>query len=286
MLRTFTIAAALVVLLSPGAVLGENIVRLRDSVVVESGHQVDIAVAVGGDVHVYGSVRKDAVALGGSVFLGPQAVVGGNVVSFGGGVTQQEGARVDGQTTVFDIPGVRSLFRYSLWDRWHWPYRFPSLPGYVPFLGFLALTLLVVVLMPGIVGSISATVEQGPVASFFWGLLGTASILPIAFLLVISLIGIVFIPLQMLLVGVGLFLGYVSVVQLLGRKIFRSAGLEDKPMIAETLLGMVVFWLVSQAPFVGWLFATIAVIVGFGGVIAALFRRILHGRPPEQPAQG
>ena len=65
-------------------------VRIGGNVVVEEGTEVKDAVAVGGSVTVNGKVRQSAVAVGGSVVLGPNAVVGKDVVSIGGG--RQTGA--------------------------------------------------------------------------------------------------------------------------------------------------------------------------------------------------
>jgi len=59
-------------------------VRIGGNVVVEKGTEVNDAVAVGGSVTVNGRVRDSAVAVGGSVTLGPDAVIGKDVVSIGG----------------------------------------------------------------------------------------------------------------------------------------------------------------------------------------------------------
>ena len=66
-------------------------VRIGGDVVVEEGTEVKDAVAVGGSVTVNGTVRDSAVAVGGSVILGPDAVVGKDVVSVGGAVKQAPG---------------------------------------------------------------------------------------------------------------------------------------------------------------------------------------------------
>jgi hypothetical protein len=282
--KAFWLLAAMLVIFIPGHALGENIVRLKSTVVVPSGNRVDSAVAIGGDVRVDGFVKEDAVALGGSVFLGPRAVVGGNVVSVGGVVSKQEGAQVDGETTVVDISRATSFLPPFSRGWRYWPYSFPTMPSFIPLLGFATLTLLLTALAPRMIGFISTTIEQGPVSSFFWGILGSASIFPVAFLLLISIIGIVLIPFQLLLVGICLYLGYVSMVQLIGKKILMASRVHDKPMILETLLGMIVLWLVSQAPFVGWLFISTAMVAGFGGVMVSLFKRLFRDRQPAVPA--
>lgn len=275
----------LLVILGPGPALGQNTVKLKGDAVVGSGETVNSAVAIGGDVRVDGSVREDAVALGGSVFLGPRSVVWGDVVSIGGTVSRQAGAQVGGKTTIVDISRAALVlypFFHGWW--WDWPHPFPAVPGFVPLLGLLTLGLLLAVLAPRMIGGVSSAIEQSPAGSFFWGVLGSMSVFPIAFLLLISIIGIVFIPLEILMVGILFFLGYVSVARLIGKKIVTAARTGEKPMVLETLLGMVALWLVSQAPFVGWAFITLAMTVGFGGVVAAMVRRLMRGRPQTGPA--
>lgn len=266
---------------------GDNIVRVRGNVVVPGGTGADFAVALGGDVLVDGSVAEDAVALGGSVFLGPGAVVRGDVVSVGGTVTKQAGARVDGQTTVVDFSRAVPFLAPFAHGWWHWrPWEPPAVPGVIPLLGFLALALLTTALAPRMVETFSSAIEQGPAGTFFWGLLGSVSIIPVAFMLLISLVGIVLIPLEILAVGIAFFLGYVGIARLVGMKILSAARLEGRPMILETLLGMAALWLVSQAPFIGWLVMSVVMIMGLGAVITGLFGRLAQGpRRSGQPVQ-
>ncbi len=256
----------------------DSIVRVRGDVVVPVGTSVDFAVALGGDVLVDGSVEENAVALGGSVHLGPGAVVRGDVVSVGGAVTRQAGARVDGQTTVVDYSRVVPSFMPFAHGWWHWrPWEPPAVPGVIPLLGLIALALLTAALAPRTVELLSSAIEQGPVGAFFWGLLGSVSIIPVAFMLLISIIGIVLIPLELLSAGIAFFLGYVGTSRLVGMKILAAARLEGRPMILETLLGMAALWLVSQAPFIGWLVMAVAMIMGLGAVITGLFGRLARG---------
>jgi hypothetical protein len=58
---------------------------------------VDKAVAIGGSITISGHVRKDVVAVGGSVTLLPSARVEGDVVAIGGTVSGREGHTRRGQ---------------------------------------------------------------------------------------------------------------------------------------------------------------------------------------------
>lgn len=268
-------------LCAPFPASGEDtIVRLGNNVIVGSGTAVDSAVAVGGDVRVDGLVRKDAVAVGGSVFLGPGAKVMGNVTSLGGTVVRQQGSQVDGDVTIVDSSHLPSYFVPEFGNWWDFRYGFPSIFNVFSFIGFLVLALIVVAVAPRAVGSVSAAIEHGALKAFFIGILGCASIFPVAFLLVISLVGIVLIPFEMLLVGLCFFIGYVAVAQLIGKKIFIAVRYPDRPMILETIVGAVALWLVNMVPFLGWLVVVCAVVTGFGGVIVRLVSRLIWGNQP------
>ena len=65
-------------------------------------------VAVFGSVRVHGKVGDQVVAVMGSVLLGPDAVVGGDVVSVGGRVYREGGAETRGGVTEVALDDCRS----------------------------------------------------------------------------------------------------------------------------------------------------------------------------------
>ncbi len=80
-------------------------------VVVAAGTKVDEAVSYGGPVTVEAGARVDgdAVAFGGDVVLKAGARVDGDAVSFGGRVMKEAGARVDGEEVSFGGKGLGSM---------------------------------------------------------------------------------------------------------------------------------------------------------------------------------
>ena len=81
-------------------------VRIGGDVVVEEVIEVKDAVAVGVSVTVNGKVRDSAVAVGGSVILGPNAVIGKDVVSIGGAVKQAQGSKIHGDIVELKIQKI------------------------------------------------------------------------------------------------------------------------------------------------------------------------------------
>jgi hypothetical protein len=243
-------------------------VRIGGNVVVEEGTEVKDAVAVGGSVTVYGKVRDSAVAVGGSVILGPNAVIGKDVVSIGGAVQQGQGSKIHGDIVELNIPGVSAIIPFFFEDAsssWFWAFKIVSL------LGFLALAVLLVAVLPKPFNLISDNVQQNFARIILWGILGLVVLIPLAIFLAISVIGIPLIALEVFLVGIAFLAGYIAIAQLIGDKI---AALVKRPalnVIWLTVIGLFVLWLIGWVPFLGSLAKAAAIVLGFGGVLATLF---------------
>ncbi|NIQ39742.1 MAG: hypothetical protein GTN81_14310 [Proteobacteria bacterium] len=244
-----------------------ELVKFGGDVVVEEGTTVDKAVAIGGNVTVNGVIERDAVAVGGSIFLGPQAVVGGDAVSVGGTIEKGEGAQVRGDVVEVNIPRISSifgLFSQAKGREWLWTFRIIS------FLGLLALAVVLVTVIPKPFDSVLRTVEENILRSILWGLVGLVIIIFLAVSLVVSLVGIPLIPLEFMLVGCAFLVGYVAMAQLIGSKMATAAKKPHLNVIWATMLGLIVLWVIGWVPVLGWLVKGAALFLGFGGVVAGL----------------
>ena len=247
-----------------------TIVKFWSDLVVEEAMRVRDAVVIGGHITVNGVVEHDVVAVGGSVMLGPNAVVGRNAVSLGGTIDRAEGAEVQGDIFEVNIPalasGLTSVFRDN-WQGLRWAFQILAL---IAFIGFLALALLVIALLPGPVGLVSAAVENNTLKAALWGLLGMVMIVPLAIFLAVSVVGLVLMPLYGFLVACAFLSGYIAVAHLIGKKITTALKRPDQPMLWETFLGLIVLWAIGWVPIVGWMVNGVAGLLGLGGVIACL----------------
>lgn len=249
---------------------GRTIVRFGNDVVVEEGMRVRDAVVIGGHITVNGVVEHDVVAVGGSVMLGPEAVVGRNAVSVGGTIDRAEGAEVQGDIVEVNIPGLASALTAAFWSNWEGLRWALTIISFIAFLGFLALALLTVALLPKPVGLISSAVENHTLKVGLWGILAMALIVPLAILLAVSVVGIVLIPLYVFLVVCAFLTGYIAVARLIGNKITIALKTPDRPMLWETFLGLIVLWAIGWVPIVGWLVKGSSALLGLGGVVVTL----------------
>src|SRR5690606_7017657 len=79
---------------------------------VDQGERVETIVSVGGNLTVLGEVEDDAVVIGGTLELGPEARIGGDAVAVGGTIIAPSGAVVVG-----DRVEVRGTYGQSVGQR-------------------------------------------------------------------------------------------------------------------------------------------------------------------------
>jgi hypothetical protein len=255
-----------------GEAAPRDLVKFGRNLVIKEDVRVHDAVAIGGQVTVEGEVERNVVAVAGSVFLASGAKVGGDVISIGGIIEKEEGAQVQGDQVEVALPGLSSFFMSLSQGNWHelsWIFRLISI---IASIGFMALALMVVLLIPAPVGMVSATVEKNTLKAAGWGLLAVFLIVPVAVLLAVSIIGIVLIPVEIIFVVCALLMGYIAVAQLLGKKITLALRKPNRPIFWETLWGLVILWVIGLIPVLGGLVKSAAGLLGLGGVIFSLLK--------------
>jgi hypothetical protein len=255
----------------------KDIIKFGTDLVIEEEMNVRDAVVVAGDITVDGSVVRDVVAVGGSVILTNKAVVGRNVVAIGGLIEKGTDAEVGGNLTEVNIPGIYSLVQTFSGGDWTGPFLFFSVWPIISFIGFLALSLLIMAFFPGAVGTVSHNIEGKPVRTGLTGLIGMLLIIPLGILLAVSLIGILLIPVEMVLVSASFLVGYIAVGRLIGNKILSTLKRPESAMIWETFWGIIFLGLIGFIPVVGWLINVLAVLFGFGSVLICSLH--FHARP-------
>ena len=255
---------------SRSASQGSSMITIGSDVVVKEGVEVNKAISIGGNVKVYGHVRRDAVSVGGSVYLGPDSSVEGNVVSIGGTVEREPGSRVGGEVTIVDATGLRSWLSWlpkqgvagikELWENIGWPSS----------LAFFLVALLIVAAMPAGIGFISFQIENNTARAILAGIIGSVLIFPIVFFLFISIAGIVMIPVLMILFSCALIVGYIAVAQLIGKRITILVNKPGRHILVETIIGFAALFAMGLIPLAGWFIKGLAMFLGFGGVMSAL----------------
>jgi hypothetical protein len=242
-------------------------------------------VAMGGNVHINGTVDRDVQAVGGNVFLGPKAVVGGNINLLGGNLTRATGAQVGGSvvnnprhmgTVGFPNAGnALSGFFQGL----------SFVLGIISAIGIVLLALLVLLFFPRQLELTGVTLEQRPLESFG---LGCGGALAGAFLAFLFLITIVFSPVGLIIIGamtIAWLLGWAAIFVITGQRLLRSAN-RPQELIPALLLGGLIIGILANVPGLN------LAVIFFGGSLAlgaAIYSRLGTrspypvGGPPAVP---
>lgn len=249
-----------------------DIVKIGSNANVSDGTIVNSVVVIGGSAGIAGEVNEDVVSIGGNVLLKPSARVHRNVVSIGGVVKRESGATVGGEIQEVAVPqsvtaatvlgskmGPSFMFIASIFL------------GLVSFIGLLAIGIFAGLVFPKRIGWTSVSIEQHPVKAFLWGLLWIILALPITFLLLFSVIGIPLILAQFVVYGLAIALGYVSVNQVIGKKLLGAFRRYNQPMVTEIIWGIVLLTLVNLVPLIGPLVSAVVCTMGIGSAWLSRF---------------
>lgn len=254
----------------------QNIVKIGRDIQIGAGQKADYVIAVGSQVTVNGLVENNVVTLGGSVVLASGAVVRGNVICIGGVVAQGNGAQVFGDITEINSSNILAAFSSAFYDNTD---EWSLLVDVIYFCFFVLLfsfALLMAFLFPRPLNTIVSSIRENKIKSFLLGAAGTLMIAPLFMLLILSFIGIPLIPLVFSLILLAFMFGFISVSALLGNFVLTNAFRHHKKsLIRETLLGLILWWIIGWTPFyLGMIIKAVVITIGFGGVLLVLFH---HG---------
>ena len=248
------------------------------------------AVVVSGNATVNGTVKGNLVVVMGSAKLGPKAHVVRDAVVVGGTLTADSGATIDGQTRT--VP-LGNAFSDLTWLK-DWLTKglrlgrpFPPQVEWTRWVAaaFLLSYLVLTVLFPRPVQSCVSAIETTPVRSFFTGILVLVLAGPLFFLMIVSVVGLLVVPILAGVLIASLFLGKAAVCQHTGRQLGRQLGSSgfQKPLPA-LLAGALSFALLYMIPLLGFVVWGLASVLAVGAVFAATFGKFTREGKRSEPA--
>ncbi len=260
------VAAFLVIMITGVAVAQKNndiqIFKMGTDVTVAEKQVMTDVVAIGGNVTILneGQVTADAIAIGGNVILKPNARVGGDAVAIGGEIIKEPGAMVGGdEVVIFSNAGVL-LDRFGLFGTIYLTHAFFSLTFLTIILAFGIFLLL---LLPGHLQSITATMYQHPFKSGMWGLGGIVAITLATALFAGSIFGFLLIPIANLAFAVAGLLGAIAAGLWVGQKVLPR---REKAFV-PFFVGILILAIISLIPIAGGLIILMLNLFGFGAVL-------------------
>ena len=267
---------------------------MHDAVVIKGNTTIDglvehDSVTVWGDARINGEVKNNLVVVLGSADLGPQAVVGRNLVVVGGRLTRAATAKIGGDKTIINVPGLRAALDWVakglLLGR---PFP-PSLLWVWGLAGiFLLINLFLLMLFPQPVAACVETIQRKPITSFFTGVLVKLLSGLVFALLAISVIGWIVLPFLAAACIVAFLFGKITVYYYAGLQLAKATGSQalQKPALM-LILGTAMFYLLYMIPFIGFVAWGFSGVFGLGAVVLAAIDKLRSERrkaaPPAPP---
>jgi len=187
------------------------------------------------------------------------------------------------RTMVPAAPGARlpsilavPLERPLIGDFWLRPFGLhrPGLFGVLWYLGSLAtvaiLALITLLVLPQRIAVLAQVVSNGwdqRLLAFAFGVMGYLGSALLAFMIFINVVGWPVLLVLLLAVYLATCLGLVAMGLALGTQVSRLFRLDDRSPLFNLCVGVVLLFLVSIVPYLGWLVAAIAGAMGFGAVL-------------------
>ncbi|KAF0133237.1 MAG: hypothetical protein FD145_1382 [Candidatus Saganbacteria bacterium] len=239
-----------------------SIVKVGENVDVPEGVETKAVVAVGGTVTIAGRVKEDVVTVGGDIILKKTAVVNGSAVAVGGKVEKEAGATLKGELTEIKFPAaiITKGLGFGL-----------ALISVLSFISFLVFALIIVAFFVKPLGVVSYYVEKLPGHALLWGVLAAFLIIPAIVMMVLSIIGIPFIPLFFIIIASAFIFGYVASSQLIGKVVLRTVRVYNKPIMFETAVGLIALYVIGFLPVFGFIIKGLFSIMGLGAVFVTRF---------------
>ena len=219
------------------------------SVQIEPGQVVDGDLnVVFGDATIYGTVDGDVNVVGGNVVERPGGTVTGQVNTIGGEVVQ----------SIVPWAPSDNIVRNTVAQDWRITWRIAwDIVVLVLFLIFPVRTRLAL-----------DRLEQHPGLATATGLLGWVAVIPVMVLLAVTIVLIPLIPVELVGLAAGIFIGKAALALLVGRRFYEllQPHATPTPMVA-LVLGLVLLTAAEMVPVVGILVTLLVGLVGLGAVI-------------------
>lgn len=252
----------------------------------ESFHSV---LVLWGHLDFYGDA-DEIIVIGGSIHLYPNSRVNNSLVTVLSAFQKDPEAKIRGDKIIFDLPAS-----YPRWVNWLAHSLAIFVVGGDYILSFLSKVfvawvfgLIFIYLCPRFLEESKAIMEEQPVKSTLWAFISLLTFSPVALLLVVSIIGILFLPLYVMIYWLVYYAGAVVSAVVVGDltiKFIQEYVRNGKPIPAKwntkqihLLVGVLLYLLFGFVPYIGMICVILVSFVGWGAVSYVLIERYRKDR--------
>ncbi|AUX36926.1 MULTISPECIES: polymer-forming cytoskeletal protein [Sorangium] len=264
---------------------------------IEKGEVVNDVSVIGGSLDVWGTVTGDIDVMGGSTHIHDGARVRGDVSTVGGPLTVADGATIDGDVDVVGGPlrrGERARIRGDVNNDANPLGDGSSAKGAstlarkagnaVTRTAFLfAFGAVMLALWPRRMEALKVEIAARPMRSFALGAVGVLGAVAVAAALCVTLIGIPFAVIGLLLAVVAVVAGGCAVLETAGAGLF---GHRTRNPYAHLAIGCLGLLIASGIPYVGGALCAAVTLIGAGALVATRLAGLLRPRPRGEGAAG
>ncbi len=259
---------------------------------IKKGETARTVVAIGSDVQVDGSILDDLVVVLGNVRLGPESQVARGPVIVGGNLDSEPGSKLGlnpvvlSLSTLGGVTNIVSPVMIQAGKRWFAEgiLRARPLPHQLPLAWMVSGLLLLFFVLIGLlfqrpVTAAVAMLDQKPGSALMLGILISVLALPFLLLLIVSVVGVILLPLVVCALGMLFIVGKVAVYRYSGQTLGNQLGLSvfENPLVA-LLSGALLFYAAYTVPVIGAVVWLLIAPLGIGAVALASLNR---GKPGE-----
>ncbi|WP_437732608.1 hypothetical protein [Sorangium sp. So ce1335] len=265
---------------------------------VERGEVVHDVSVIGGSLDVWGTVTGDIDVMGGSTHIHDGARVRGDVSTVGGPLTVADGARIDGDVDVVGGPlrrGARARIKGDVNN------EVSPIGGdgasakgastlarqagnAVTRTALLfAFGAVMLALWPRRMEALKVEIAARPMRSFALGVVGVLGALALSVALCVTLIGIPFAVIGLLLAVIAVVAGGCAVLETAGAGLFGHRTRNPYVHLAIGCLGLLV---VGAIPYVGGAICAAVALIGAGALVATRLAGLIRPKPRGDAAAG
>jgi cytoskeletal protein CcmA (bactofilin family) len=133
---------------------------------------------------------------------------------------------------------------------------------------YLLLSLIANALFSRKIHEVAAVIEKKWLLSMGVGMLAAIALPFVSLFLLVTIIGILLIPIPILAAAVATGFGRIVAAQVFGKSVLKGFKLKNADnLYMQSLIGVPILWCMFKAPFVGGLFTFISIILGLGAFI-------------------